>query len=348
MSSLVNIPAGYNFTPASFTAAEWDAHVDGAPGCNLIQTWAYGEAKAGTGPWRVERGLITGPGGEAVGAAQVLLRQLRLIGDGMAWLNRGPLRLAGVQPSPELEAGMLSAVARHYADARGLYLRIAPMADIAAFDPAWAEAAGLAVTATPGWASAMLDLTLGEDDLRAALHGKWRNALVRAERAEFEVRVGDGDDLFERFIFGHRAHMKRIGPEGGLDEWLLRGIKSVLPADRPLLVALAMIDGRAAAGMVFVRFGDGAEYLAGHADDKGRAENASQLLLWSAALRLKQLGCRRFDLGGMDEKLTPDGIYRFKARTGAVPYRLTGELENRPKSLLGRLVRRRVMRARGA
>jgi hypothetical protein len=337
---------GYSFTPGAFTAAEWDAHVDAAPGCNLIQTWAYGEAKAGTGPWRVERGLITAADGEPVGAAQVLLRRVKFIGDGMAWLNRGPLRLAGVQPSPELETGMLAAVARHYAGERGLYLRIAPMAEAGAFDPASAEAAGLNVTATPGWASAMIDLTQAEDELRAALHGKWRNALVKAERAEIEVRIGDGDDLFERFIVGHRAHMKRIGPEGGLDEWLLRGIKSVLPAERALLVALAMVDGRAAAGMVFVRFGDAAEYLAGHADDKGRAENASQLLLWSAMLRLKQLGCRRFDLGGMDEKLTPEGIYRFKARVGAAPYRLAAELESPPKSLLARLVRRRVMRAR--
>lgn len=339
----------YTFAPGSFTAAEWGAHVEGAAGCNLIQCWAYGEAKAGTGPWRVERGLITGPDGAAVGAAQVLLRQLRFVGDAMAWLNRGPLRLAGVAATPELEAGMLAAVAAHYAGARGLYLRIAPMAPASgedAFDPVSAEAAGLAVTETPGWASAVLDLAAGEDERRAALHGKWRNALVKAERAEIEVRHGDSDDLFERFIVGHRAHMKRLGPEGGLDEWLLCGIKSVLPADRPLLVALAMIDGRAAAGMVFVRYGDTAEYLAGHADDKGRAENASQLLLWSAMMRLKALGCRRFDLGGMDEILTPDGIFRFKARTGAVPYRLANELESRPKSPLAWLVRRRVLGAR--
>jgi lipid II:glycine glycyltransferase (peptidoglycan interpeptide bridge formation enzyme) len=340
--------SGYRFQPATFDAAEWDARICAAPGRNLIQTWAYGEAKQASGPWRAERGLITGPDGQPVGAAQVLLRRLRFVGDAMAWVNRGPLCLDAVAAPPELEAGLIAAVARHYAGERGLYLRLAPMAEEAAFDAGLAAAAGLEATGTLGWASATLDLTRPLDDLRAGLHGKWRNALTRAEKAGLEVRLGDGDELFERFIVGHRAHIKRLGPEGGLDEWLLRALRKAQPAGKGFLALLAMVDGRAVAGMIFVRFGDTAEYLAGHADDKGRTENAGQLLLWSVMARLKEEGLSRLDLGGMDEKLTPEGIYRFKARVGAQPYRLAGELESRPGSLLGRLIRARVRRARAS
>ncbi len=337
--------ARYRFTPGDFAAAEWDALVSAAPGRNLIQCFAYGAAKEATGPWRIERGLIMAPDGQAAGAAQVLLRQAPLVGDAMAWLNRGPLRLHDAAPSPELEAGLIAAVTDHYADNRRLYLRIAPMADASTFDPAWAGS--LVATGTPGWASARLDLTQSLETLRAGLHGKWRNALARAERGGIEIREGSGDEVFERFIVGHRAHIKRLGPEGGLDEALLRALRQALPAAGAMTVLVAMIDGRAAAGMAFVPFGDSAEYLAGHADDRARDANAGQLLLWTAVERLKQAGLRTLDLGGMDEELTPDGIYRFKARVGAAPYRLAGELESRPKSPLAWLVRRRVRQARG-
>ncbi|MBT3907004.1 MAG: hypothetical protein HOF30_15135, partial [Rhodospirillaceae bacterium] len=61
---------------------------------------------------------------------------------------------------------------------------------------------------------------------------------------------------------------------------------------------------------------------------------------------LKQQGIRQFDVGGMDEILTPKGIYRFKEGLGGTPYRLAPELELGGDSLRGRLVRWRVNRAR--
>jgi lipid II:glycine glycyltransferase (peptidoglycan interpeptide bridge formation enzyme) len=97
---------------------------------------------------------------------------------------------------------------------------------------------------------------------------------------------------------------------------------------------------------LIARYGDCAEYLAGTLLDEGRIHNAGQLLLWRAVMEMKGRGLKRFDVGGMDEALTPKGIYDFKSGLGGVPYRHMNELEADDGSMRSRMVRWRVQRAR--
>jgi len=64
----------------------------------------------------------------------------------------------------------------------------------------------------------------------------------------------------------------------------------------------------------------------------------------------REEGRRWFDLGGMDKKLTPKGIYHFKEGLGGAEYQLSGEVEALPRGLasgmLNGMVRWRVNRER--
>jgi hypothetical protein len=308
-----------------------------------MQCWEWGEAKAGTGPWRVERGTL-GLDGRTLGAFQALVRALPGgLPGGLVWINRAPLWRTPDDGPPAPPNALLSALADHYARRRGFYLRLAPAL---AEDDFQGDAGGLVPTGVEGWASATLDLRRPTAELRQGLRQKWRNALNKAERSGLEVKVGREEGLFAEFLDGYRHMTGERGFATSVTPELLAALQSVLPAQGRMETFIANLDGRPAGSVLMVRHGDTAEYLAGTVAAAGRAVNAGQLLLWRAVVAMQEQGARRFDLGGLDAHLTPPGIYRFKDGLGGLPYRLAPELEALGGSLLGRLVRWRVRAAR--
>ena len=338
--------AGINLDIQDFPRQDWSRHLAGFADLNLMQCWEYAQAKERTGPWRAERGLFRRDG-ETVGAFQALLRPLPLgLPGGLAWINRGPLWRRRGEPDPAMVAAMLAELKTHYAEDRGMYLRLAPPLAAGALAGEAARAGGLAATPTPGWASAVLDLTAPLDELRKGLKGKWRGHLNQAERASLEVLSGHGGDLFRDFVESHRRLIADKGFATSLTAELLAALQEAFPEESKMEAFLAYHDGALVGSVLIARYGEACEYLAGNTSGEGRRLNAGQLVLWRAVEAMKERGCRRLDLGGMDPEATPRGIYQFKEGLGGTPYRLAGELEALGGGMLGRLVRWRVGRAR--
>ena len=327
-----------------FAGEEWNRLAGGLSGFSLMQCWAWGEAKARTGPWRVERGTL-GRDGHIVGAFQALVRTLPGgLPGGLAWINRAPLWRAPDDGGRAPLKTMTAALGYHYSQERGLYLRLAPAQDGSDADDGLGG--GLAPAGVEGWASAVLDLGRPVPDLRVGLRQKWRNALNKAERSDLEVRAGRDEGLFSEFLDGYRRMIEERDLATTVTPDLLAALQSVLPAEGRMETFIATQGGAPASSVLIVRHSDTAEYLAGTVSEAGRAVNAGQLLLWRAVVAMKEQGVRRFDLGGLDRRLTPPGIYRFKDGLGGVPYRLAPELEALGSGLVGRLVRWRVRAAR--
>ena len=335
----------YNFSTGIYNAKQWEALMGLSSDVNLIQSWAYGEAKVKTGNWEVERGLITDENGNAVGACQAFVRQIRFLGDAFVWINRGPIALSE-KISSEHYREMLMALVRYYVDKRRLYVRIAPMWKERVSGQEWFDTCGLTKTNTRGWSSAIVDLQLPVNAIRAQLHGKWRNALVRAEKSEIQVRDGDDEVLFRIFLEGYSKHLEQRGLEGGINKKLLIALKSTFSSGSNLHVLIAFLEDQAVGGMAIAKYAGMAEYLAGFNIGKGRKLNVGQLLMWTAIKRFQARSYIRLDLGGLDKVLTPGGIYQFKKRIGGQPYQLVNEMESKTPNLLGWFVRHRVRRAR--
>ena len=320
--------------------ADWDALAAGFADFSLLQTRAFGDAKAATGPWRVERCAVR-HGDMVIGVAQVLVRTLPAGLGGIAWINRGPLwRRSGETGDTAALGGVLGALRQEFARRRGLYLRIAPATGLSTVSEGFASAE------CAGWASAVVDLASEPDALRAALKQKWRNVLNKAERGGVAVEEGDALDLFETF----RTHYAAWLAERGFTTSVTPELLGALHGGIGLRVFL-VCDGGAIAGTALIaRYGDTAEYLAGTTTDEGRRLGVGQSLLWRAMLWARTAGLRRFDVGGMDPDLTPQGIFRFKEGLGGTPYRLAEEIEALPgcgpRRLAALLVRRRVRAAR--
>jgi hypothetical protein len=328
------------FQPETFDAATWHGLSGAAPALSLLQTWEYGEAKAETSAWTVERGRLV-EDEHSLGIAQVLVRALPLRLGGLAWINRGPLAIGdgAEERFPELAGALVD----HYAKRRGYYLRMAPpLANNV--DPAALAKVGLAPAGALGWASARLDLTRPLDQVRAGHNAKWRNPLNRAEAGGLRIEAGSDPAQFDAFLAAHDALVERKGFEATVTGGFLRALQGLLPIERKM-TAINAFDGDSHVGSVLLAYyGTTAEYLAGNTSAEGRKCGAGQLMLWRALEVCKARGIARFDLGGQDPIRTPKGIMTFKRGLNGVPYRLMSDLSASGSGLLNRLIAWRVGR----
>ena len=60
-----------------------------------------------------------------------------------------------------------------------------------------------------GYNSIWLSLGTGEEDLRAGLHGKWRNQLRTSEASGLKVRTSHGGANLEWLLSRHDAYRRR-------------------------------------------------------------------------------------------------------------------------------------------
>jgi hypothetical protein len=160
-----------------------------------------------------------------------------------------------------------------------------------------------------------------EAGLLAGMHQKWRNRLRAAERSGLRVELAPRGKWVEWAIaLGERVR-KAKGFEAAPPEFVAR--LAELKGGRECLVAVALDKREPVAGALFLRHGRDATYYVASSTQEGRKGNAANLVLWRAALALKEAGVRALDLGTI-ETTRSAGLARFKLGTGATPFELAG------------------------
>lgn len=283
---------------------------------SLQQSWAYGQALRALGV-EVHRALVM-QGESLLGLAQFQCR--RLAGYiGLASCSRGPVW------APETSAAQRQQALRLLK--KGVPTRawratvFSPEQSLARLDPQ--ELQGLHRVMT-GYSTVMLDLQQPEDALRAALDGKWRNRLVRAEGLQglqLHVRASlkDVQWLLERENLQRQARGFHALPT----DFVRAYIEAHADRSQAFWVASAVQARQTQAAMLFLRHGDVASYHIGWASEEGRRLNLHNLLLWQAMLALRKQGVQQLDLGGVNTRALP-GISRFKLGTGGQLLTLAG------------------------
>lgn len=283
---------------------------------SLQQAWAYGDALNALGV-EVHRAQIM-QDGRLLGLAQFQCRRLTLY-IGLASCSRGPVWAADTTPDEQRQALRLLK--------KGIPTRpwratvFSP--EVAAGDASPQALGGLHRVMT-GYSTVMLDLQRSPAELRAALDGKWRNRLVRAEGLQgLQVHVrASGKDvqwLLERENLQRESRGFHALPTAFVQAY----IDSHAQRGDAFVVASASRGRQTLGAMLFLRHGRCASYHIGWADEEGRRLNIHNLLLWQAMLSLQGQGIERLDLGGVNTRALP-GISRFKLGTGGQVLTLAG------------------------
>lgn len=288
----------------------WQALSAQAGKSALQQGWAYGEAlRAGGGD--VRRAVAYARDGRPAALAQIVRRRL-LDGFGTAFLLRGPVWLDETARAAH-EPALLDALRRSLPRTALVWMpeRAGPLARLHGRWPVMSA-----------YSTAWLGLGRELAEIRAGLHGKWRNALVRAETAGLEVDNCRGGSLVTWFLRENERHRRKAGYQGPRPAFLRTLVQAAEEA-RELLLLIAREGAEPMAGVLVVIHGGAATYELGYTSPRGRELRAHHLLLWRAVERLSARGARWLDLGGVATDTAP-GIARFKLGMGGEVATLAG------------------------
>ncbi|MBF8260066.1 MAG: hypothetical protein HW377_2440, partial [Actinobacteria bacterium] len=244
----------------------------------------------------------------------VTVMRIPIIGAGIAYVPWGPLwRRKGEATDAGDFREMVARLRAEYAVKRGLLLRIAPNVPLEGGDrfEAILDAEGYARTSIPGYRTLVLDLTRPADAIRKSLDQKWRNQLNRSEKNGLSVVEGTGDELYERFTGVYREMIGRKKFRSSVDVDVFAEVQRNLAEAQKMRIFICEFQGVAVAVAVGTCIGDTGIYLFGATNDEGKERKGSYLLQWRMIAWMKEAGCRRYDLGGIDPEGNP-GVYHFK------------------------------------
>jgi hypothetical protein len=299
------------------TMRQWDAWMEAMPRSAIEQTWAYGEAFVGVTPYTPAHGVVY-RGVNPVAIVQVL--EWRITGAiRVVKIVRGPLFLEGVSHGEKVSSLWL--IRSRYALSRLDLLLWTPELEEGPEAEILLREMGMRRIIT-GYSSVWLDLTQDEATLRAGLHQKWRNQLVRGEASDLKVRHGHGGASLEWLLTRHEGHRRRKRLRAPASPFVLA--ISLAARNKQSTLAFTAFAGSAPVAAILVfRHGQTATYYVAWNGPEGRRCHANNLLLWQAIKELKSRGVRWLDLGGVDGLSMP-GVSRFKIGMGGELYTLAG------------------------
>lgn len=299
------------------SAAEWAEYFNAAPHPHLMQAYSYGEAKQAAAPWHAER-VVFEQGKTPVAICQAL--QFRIAGLPLATrINRGPIFLDAA-PSVSVREEVMGLVRRRWRTGRGGPLLIAPALEASEETSALMTGAGFRpVEKRTGWRSALMDLSLPEDEIRQRVASVWRNRLKAALNSGLEARISNDERTLEWMLDRHAENQREKGFVGPSRK-LLCALYQANPDDFQIVQAVHA--GQVVGGMALVKFGSVMEYYVGWFGEAGRKHNVGNFLYWHSMRAARNAGARWFDLGGFP---TDEKFGQFKKNMRGTEYRLTHE-----------------------
>jgi lipid II:glycine glycyltransferase (peptidoglycan interpeptide bridge formation enzyme) len=293
----------------------WNAFVEAAPYRAFPQLWEWGEVRA-MGGWRPVR-LAIGPSqGGPVAGAQLLIRRIPLLNWHLAYVPRGPI---GQLDEPEVRDGLLRALRALGREERIATVRADPEAESStAYGSALLDAPWRSAPKVQPPTTRLIDLTAGEEALRADLRRKHRQYVNKAERSGVTIERFDGSappdaiaTALEDFNRIYQGTAERAGFVARQAVYYERVWSLFAPTGRVRL-AFAVLDGQRVATIYHFTCGDRAVEAYGGMTDAGADARANYLLKWDAIAAFAREGFAVYDLWG----LATGGIRQFKEGFG--------------------------------
>ena len=304
---------GYTKEIDSVNKHDWCKIIDNFADSNLYQSWDYDVARCGE---ENISHIVLRFAGKIVAAAQARIIRVPFLGIGAAYVRWAPIWQIRNQPPNTTNFRMaLRALRNEYVSRRGLLLRVFPILyeeDSCSYTDILSQEGYVLVREESRARTLVMDISQPLDDIRKNFDQKWRNCLNKSERNNLEVIEGNDDRLFAEFIDIYRAMLKRkmfLEPSN-IDEF--KKIQHRLPAEHKMRIFICRANGINSAGVICANIGETGIYLFGATNVRGLTNKGSYLLQWKAIQWLKESGCKKYNLNGINPTKNP-GSYHFKA-----------------------------------
>lgn len=318
--------------------SQWNETIRQLPGAHILQTWNWGQFKAGYG-WQPLPRLWRDDRGQVQAAALVLKRAVRG-GLNILYAPRGPLVN---WEDPVWVRRVLADLQQLARQQRAIFIKIDPELILGyGYPGSETEQANplgdqvLAGMKAGGWRfssdqvqfrnTAWLDLGGSETDWLARMKQKARYNLRLAQRKGVVVRPGGLQDLPVLY----RMYAETSVRDGFVirSEEYYRSLWRSFMEQGLAEPLVAEVEGVAVAGLILFTFGGRAWYLYGMSTQAHREKMPNYLLQWEAMRRAKARECSQYDLWGapdvFDETDSMWGVFRFKEGLGATVIRTSG------------------------
>jgi lipid II:glycine glycyltransferase (peptidoglycan interpeptide bridge formation enzyme) len=295
------------------TKSEWDNILINFDDANIYQSWSYGAIR-----WREKNlsHIIIKENSEIVSAAQLRIIKIPFIRAGIAYLPWGPMwRRRGSKDNIDRFKKIIGAIKHEYAIKRNLLLRISPNVTEENSEEI------ISILNSSGFHKNVdikpyrtlrknLMPSLGE--IRKSLDQKWRNQLNRAEKNDLKIMESSNISLFNNFIDLQKqmCERKKFVPVISYEEF--RRIQIDLPELLKMRIFICEYNGKPCAATIGSIIGDTGIYLLGATGNDGMRIKGAYLLQWHLLQKIKEYGCKYYDLGGIDPDGNP-GVYHFKS-----------------------------------
>jgi peptidoglycan pentaglycine glycine transferase (the first glycine) len=293
----------------------WNSFVEQAPHRSFPQLWEWGELREPTG-WRAVRFAIGKTREEPLAGAQVLIREVPLLGWRLGYAPRGPI---GNFDEPEARRSFMAALRQLGVMERIATIKVDPEATIndalgaLLHGPKWRASSKVQPPRTR-----VIDLSLDEEALLAGLRQKHRQYLRKAERAGVEVvqlatsaAPNELATAMAAFYAIYRETADRAGFPVRAQEYYER-VWSIFGPSGHARLFFAMLNGERVAALFHFTCGDRAAEAYGGMTDAGAESRANYLLKWEAIRAFRAEGFAVYDLWG----IATGGIAQFKEGFG--------------------------------
>lgn len=300
----------------NFSKDEWCSAGRGFNDWNVYQHWDYGEVHSRGIGRRVDRVSVVSDD-ELVAMVQVRVKKLPMAGSGVADVDGGPVCVRGCRVLPEALDALLSGLREKYAENEGLSVSVRPrgLPDTRDVVVSALEKAGFVHNASiRPYHTFIVDLSRSLEDIEASLRQSWRRLLNRARRQNMSTRVERSTEAFSRFEVLYWQMWKKKRFETGVKIDRIRNMQGMMPDKDKIMTVTAFSDGAPVAAHCITTLGDTCVYFLGATGQAARDAGLQpgNLVHWRTIVEAKQRGFRWYDLGGFDDKLSPE-LARFKA-----------------------------------
>lgn len=297
----------------------WDSLLVSTPLGQFQQSSAWARIKRLEG-WKATRFIVT-DGDHPVGGCQILWKSR--FGLRIGYASKGPV----VAPASGFGSAEAAALLQRAARRLGLQALVAQAPDHDRQSESSMANAGFIENRLIGvyGATMLVDLTRPFADVERGFSHDVRRQIRRSQRQNVRVRFGDAADadlFFE--LMKQTCARQGVAPNPSQSA----SIRAILTEFQPqpgsdanpwARCLFAEREGRTIAGYLLIRFGHRlCEWKKGIAADVGR-EQPNRLLNWEAMKWAKTLGCRQYELVGLDRRAVEDLLAGLPPAAVAMP-----------------------------